>query len=87
MPVLLKLLAWIGTAAMLWVGGGIIVHGLAGFGVAGPEHVIHDAAVAVGGGVGAIEWLVTALGSGLLGLVVGFVVVGLLKLLPGKKAH
>ena len=87
MPVLLKLLAWIGTAAMLWVGGGIIVHGLAGFGIAGPEHVIHDAAVAVGGGVGAIEWLVTALGSGLLGLVVGFVVVGLTKLLPKRAAH
>lgn len=87
MPVLLKLLAWIGTAAMLWVGGGIIVHGLAGFGIAGPEHVIHDAAVAVGGGVGAIEWLVTALGSGLIGLVVGFVVVGLLKLLPKRAAH
>ncbi|PCD03099.1 ABC transporter [Sphingomonas spermidinifaciens] len=87
MPVLLKLLAWIGTAAMLWVGGGIIVHGLAGFGLAGPEHVIHDAAVAIGGGVGAIEWLVTALGSGLLGLVVGFIVVGALKLLPGKRGH
>ena len=87
MPVLLKLLAWIGTAAMLWVGGGIIVHGLAGFGIGGPEHVIHDAAVAVGGGVGAIGWLVTALGSGLLGLVVGFVVVGLTKLLPKRAAH
>lgn len=86
MPVLLKLLAWVGTAAMLWVGGGIIVHGLAGFGIAGPEHVIHDAAVAVGGGVGAIEWFVIALGSALVGIAVGLVVVGVLKLVP-REGH
>ncbi|WP_315760426.1 DUF808 domain-containing protein [Sphingomonas sp. Y38-1Y] len=86
MPVLLKVLAWVGTAAMLWVGGGIIVHGLAGFGIAGPEHVIHGAAVAVGGEGGFVSWLVTALGSGVVGIAVGLVVVGLLKLVP-RKGH
>ena len=35
MPVTLTLLTQVGTAAMLWVGGGIIVHGLEQFGVTG----------------------------------------------------
>ena len=75
MPYFLKALAIVGTAAMVWVGGGIIVHGLATYGFAGPEHLIHDAAVAVGGAVPAIhglaEFLVSALGTGVVGLVVG----------------
>ncbi|TRW14109.1 DUF808 domain-containing protein [Glacieibacterium frigidum] len=78
MPKLLAALSVIGTAAMIWVGGGIIVHGLAEFGLAGPEHVIHHAAVAVGGGMGAmsgvVEWIVTATGAGIVGLVVGGIV-------------
>ncbi len=42
MPHLLKGLSVIGTAAMLWVGGGIIVHGLEHFGLNAVPHVIHD---------------------------------------------
>ena len=75
MPVFLKGLAILGTAAMLWVGGGIIAHGLETYGVTAPAHLIHDAAVAAGRLVpaigGAVEWLVTAVGSGLLGLILG----------------
>lgn len=76
MPKLLAGLAVIGTAAMIWVGGGIIVHGLAQFGVDAPEHIIHDAAVAVGGGP-VVEWLVTATGAGIVGLIVGGIVAGI----------
>ena len=86
MPVLLRALAAIGTAAMLWVGGGIIVHGMASFGLNLPEHVIHGAALAVGGGNGIVEWLVTAIGSGIVGIVVGMIVVGALHLIP-RKGH
>ena len=75
MPVLLSGLSVIGTAAMIWVGGGIIVHGLATYGITGPEHVIHGVAVAAGnlagGARAASEWIVTAAGSGLFGLLVG----------------
>jgi predicted DNA repair protein MutK len=82
MPPLLKTLSIVGTAAMIWVGGGIIVHGLASFGMAGPEHVIHDAAVAVAHAVhvahAAVEWLVTAIGSGIVGLAVGAVIVAVM---------
>jgi len=75
MPVLLKLLGLVGTAAMLWVGGGILLHGLEGYGVTAPGHVLHDAA-AVAAGIlpalgGAIAWLVTAVGSAVVGLLVG----------------
>ncbi|CAO4183749.1 ABC transporter [Methylorubrum aminovorans] len=81
MPVFLKGLAVLGTAAMVWVGGGIIVHSLAGYGFAGPEHLIHEAAVAAGKAVpaigGAIEWLVTAAGAGVIGLIAGFALIPL----------
>ena len=43
MPVFLKALAIVGTAAMIWVGGGIIVHGLAQYGFAQIEEAIHHA--------------------------------------------
>ena len=91
MPGLLKALAVVGTAAMLWVGGGIIVHGANGLGFSGPEHVIHDAAVAVGGVVpgidGLVEWLVGAAGSGIVGLVIGALIVGVMHLVPKRGAH
>jgi predicted DNA repair protein MutK len=75
MPVFLKLLAVVGTAAMVWVGGGIIVHGLEEYGLPLIGDLIHRAAEIVShalpAAAGAIEWLVTAAGSGIVGLVVG----------------
>ncbi|MBQ0821035.1 DUF808 domain-containing protein [Microvirga sp. HBU67558] len=81
MPILLKALAIVGTAAMIWVGGGIIIHGLEGYGFAGLGHAIHDIAVAAGHAVpalgGLVEWLVSAAASGLFGLVLGAVLIPL----------
>ena len=81
MPVFLKMLAVVGTAAMVWVGGGIIVHSLAHYGFSGPEHLIHEAAVAARGAVpalgGLLEWLVTAAGAGVVGLIAGFALIPL----------
>lgn len=75
MPVFLQLLAVVGTAAMIWVGGGILVHGLEGYGLPQIAHTIHEAAAASAKlvpPIGAIvEWIVTAIGSGIVGLVVG----------------
>ena len=85
MPLLLQTLSVIGTGAMLWVGGGIVIHGLAHFGFDAPEHLIHDLAIGIGGGLGAIEWAVGALCGGLLGLAAGAAVVGVLQLKPGAK--
>jgi predicted DNA repair protein MutK len=75
MPVLLATLSVLGTAAMVWVGGGIVVHGLAAYGFGAVEHVIHDVAVATARAVplaaGAVEWIVSAAGAGIVGLVLG----------------
>ncbi len=75
MPVFLKALSLVGTAAMLWVGGGIIIHGLEEFGLSALGHAVHAAAEAVGHAVpaaaGFAEWCVTAAASGVFGLAVG----------------
>jgi predicted DNA repair protein MutK len=75
MPALLGLLGALGTAAMIWVGGGIIMHGLAAYGWDGIETAIHGAALAAAQALpqagGLVEWIVTAAGSGLVGLLVG----------------
>jgi predicted DNA repair protein MutK len=76
MPSLLKALSVIGMMAMLWVGGGIILHGFAGFGLAGPEHAIEGVArgVAVVAPLAGsfIQWLVAAALAGLFGLAIGY---------------
>jgi predicted DNA repair protein MutK len=75
MPPFLETLSLIGMLAMLWVGGGILIHGLAEFGIGQPEHVIHAIAEAAAAFApiadDAIVWLVTAAGSGVVGLVAG----------------
>jgi predicted DNA repair protein MutK len=75
MPALLKTLSIVGTAAMLWVGGGILVHGLAVFGLDAVEHAIHGLAEAAAHAAptlpAVVGWLASALGSGLVGLAAG----------------
>jgi len=74
MPVVMSGLAKIGTAAMLWVGGGIIVHGLHHFHLETVPGLVERLAHAAGSvpGVGAITgWLATAAASGVVGMVVG----------------
>ena len=79
MPYFLKALSIVGTAAMIWVGGGIIVHGLETYGYTSIGHAIHDvaelAAHAVPVAQAAIEWIVGAAGAGVVGLVVGAILI------------
>lgn len=82
MPGFLRLLTTVGTAAMLWVGGSIIIHGLEQIGFAGPAHVIHDIASAIahavpGNFTGFIEWVSTAAIDGVLGLCFGLLLIPL----------
>ena len=78
-PYLLKALSFIGTIAMLWVGGGIILHGLHELGLHGPSHWAHGVQYAVeavtGGLSGLLGWATYAAISALAGLLLGFVVV------------
>ncbi|MEL7097920.1 MAG: DUF808 domain-containing protein [Pseudomonadota bacterium] len=75
MPGFMKALMVIGTAAMLWVGGEIIVHGAAQMGWHGPEDLIYGAAKAVGGGIGFATWLAKAAMLGVVGLAIGFALI------------
>jgi predicted DNA repair protein MutK len=88
MPVVLSVLAAVGTLAMLWVGGGILVHGLHEYHLdAVPNAVEHLAELAgTVPGVGPVtSWLATAAASGVVGLIVGGLIAGGLHLLPKKK--
>jgi predicted DNA repair protein MutK len=82
MPVLLSVLGVVGTAAMIWVGGGIIVHGAEEYHLTGIPEWLHHNAEAAGHAVpfagGFVEWLVGAIGSGIVGLIVGGIIVALL---------
>lgn len=82
MPVLMSILSVVGTAAMLWVGGGLIVHGLHelhwGVVPGAIHHVAEGAAHALPGVGPMVEWLVNAVGAAIVGLVVGGAIVGLL---------
>lgn len=79
MPVFMHALGLIGTAAMTWVGGSIIAHGLYEFGIAGPEHVIEAAARWAEGAFPAIAsiagWVATALADFIIGLALGAVLI------------
>jgi predicted DNA repair protein MutK len=75
MPWLLKTLTVVGTSAMLWVGGSIIVHSVAQMGWHWPEDTIHHAAVAIGQGQGFVEWAVTAGIDFVLGLAWGVILI------------
>jgi predicted DNA repair protein MutK len=82
-PTLLGALAGIGTAAMLWVGGGILLHGLEELGFEAMPHFVHDIAHRAGEASGSIgpvaEWLTNAIGASILGAAVGLVIVLLIR--------
>ena len=84
MPKFLALLSTVGTLAMLWVGGSIIVHGLEELGFTWLGHLVEDwsaaAANAAGFAPGLVGWLTRALLDGLFGLALG-----LLLIVPGTK--
>lgn len=78
MPPFLKWLSVVGMLAMLWVGGGIILHGLADYGLGAVPHVIHDVAANIGRVFGPLSgivtWLIDATAAGLAGAAIGWVV-------------
>ena len=93
MPSVLAAITFVGTIAMLWVGGHIMLQGAYDLGWHGPYDIVHAlehpfAELAVVGGF--LAWLVNTLCSAVIGLAWGLVVMAvvgpLLKVLPfGKK--
>ena len=98
MPNLLATLSFIGTGAMLWVGGSIIIHGMEVLGwpwLFGQIHHLAEAvAYAAGVAQGLVQWAVTAAVDGVLGLALGLglipvmtkVIGPMIVLFTGKKA-
>ncbi|MGH1354208.1 MAG: DUF808 domain-containing protein [Thalassovita sp.] len=100
MPILMKLLSIIGTAAMLWVGGSIMIHGLHDLGIHHPYQEIHHLAEIVGNAASAqlsgfAKWATTAFCDGVLGLLYGFLLIPVatrivspvIGMFTGKKSH
>ena len=91
MPVVLSVLSKVGIAAMLWVGGHILLVGLDELGVHAPYDAVHhleedvDHALGGAGGVGA--WLTNTGASAILGLVVGAIVVAVMHMRGRESAH
>lgn len=77
MPYFLTGLSHLGMVAMLWVGGGILIHGLHGLGWSAPENAVHAFALAFSPDVPvlgpSVEWLLTATIAALIGLALGAV--------------
>ena len=90
MPVLLKTLTVIGTAAMLWVGGSIILHGMQVLGLPYIYDQIHHLAVAIasraGEAAGFVEWTVTAFLDGVFGILLGLVLIPIVTRVLGPLA-
>jgi hypothetical protein len=84
MPVLLSVLSAVGTAAMLWVGGGIIIHSVPA--LHHPmQHFLEGLALS-----GTLNWLLEATFALLFAIVLGAIVVVLIqairKLIPTKNS-
>lgn len=79
MPYFLKTLGLVGTAAMIWVGGGIILHGFESYGfVQLPRrlHEVGDMAAHLAPTIAPfLSWLVEAGGAGMVGLAIGAVAI------------
>ncbi|WP_404384171.1 DUF808 domain-containing protein [Knoellia locipacati] len=96
MPKLLTTLSVVGIAAMIWVGGHIILVGLDELSeywsplhypyqwVHGVEEWVHEATGALGGVLG---WVTNTIGSAILGLIVGAIVVAIMHVIPRKGGH
>jgi predicted DNA repair protein MutK len=79
MPYFLSALATIGTGAMIWVGGSILVHGLAQLGIPQPEQIIHHLASYADNAsqniAGILSWIIGALGAGVVGIIIGLLLI------------
>ncbi len=85
MPKLLAALSTVGIAAMLWVGGHIIIVGTDELGWHAPYEFVHhleESVHDIGGIGGILAWLVNTSLSAILGIIVGSIVVAVVANLP-----
>ncbi|MBV6658464.1 MAG: DUF808 family protein, partial [Devosiaceae bacterium] len=91
MPTVMMVISTVGTAAMLWVGGSIIVHGLKDLGwpVAYDQihHLAEIGAAFVAPIAGFANWFITAFADGVIGLALGLLLIPIVSkvLLPAAQ--
>ena len=74
MPHIFSVIGVVGTVAMLWVGGHLVIENLAEVGVPVFHHILEVAEHAVSGAGGFVTWLVETLLSGIFGVILGAVI-------------
>ncbi|MDY1003805.1 DUF808 domain-containing protein [Curtobacterium sp. CFBP9011] len=77
MPAVFRVISIVGTVAMLWVGGHLVIANLAETFWAGPYELLHHVEHAVEGAGPVVTWVVDTAVSAIAGLVLGMVVVGI----------
>src|SRR5690606_28750587 len=81
MPGFMRVLTAVGTAAMIWVGGNIVIHGFGALGWHAPVDWIAPRAEAVAAAMpavaGAARWATTAALDGVFGLALGLLLLPL----------
>jgi uncharacterized protein len=91
MPIVMSVLSTVGIAAMLWVGGHILLVGLDELGLSEPYDTVHHAEEDVDHALGPLgslaAWLTNTGASAILGLAVGAIVITLLHLRGPHKRH
>ena len=90
MPKLLSVLSTVGIAAMLWVGGHILLVGVDELGWHALYDLVHhleEGVAGVAGIGGLLAWVVDTLASALIGLVVGAIIVAVLHVIPRRRKH
>ena len=90
MPKVLKLLSVVGIAAMLWVGGHILLVGFDELGWSAPYDLVHrleDLVHGVPAVGGVLAWTLNTAASALVGLVVGALLVVVVERLPFRRAR
>ncbi|MBF6353813.1 DUF808 domain-containing protein [Nocardia higoensis] len=90
MPKVLSLLTTVGIAAMLWVGGHILIVNVGEAGFHWPADRLHDlehwfGELAHGGVGGLLSWTSGTVASALVGLALGAIVVAIMHLIPRNK--
>lgn len=74
MPHVFNAIGVVGTVAMLWVGGHLVIANLAEVGVPIFHHILEAAEHAVASAGGFVTWLVETLLSGIFGVILGAVI-------------
>ncbi|ALA67777.1 DUF808 domain-containing protein [Corynebacterium lactis] len=80
MPIVLNIIGVVGTFAMLWVGGHIMVVGLDELGWSLPHHLVHNLEQMVSGGF--LTWVAGTTGSLIFGAIWGAILVAATAVLP-----